>query len=85
MCANLTPGSKIGYVDVMIWPWLCRLNNLKDIRGLDIPEEKYPKVFGWVERMKEFAFIRSTTYPVALMSKFAIPYVAGHPNYDEGL
>ena len=35
--------------------------------------------------MHELPFIKATVYPVPLMGQFAARYVAGQPNYDEGL
>ena len=78
-------GPKVGFVDLMVWPWLSRIDTMKEVRGLDLPKEKYPKILEWTGRMHELPFIKATVYPVPLMGQFAARYVAGQPNYDEGL
>ncbi|OQV23172.1 hypothetical protein BV898_02906 [Hypsibius exemplaris] len=82
---KLFPGAQIGFVDVMIWHWLSRFGNLQLNRSIHIPEEKYPKIIAWRERMYAISFIKSCTYPLDLLRRFSADYIKGHLNYDEGL
>lgn len=79
-------GEAMGFVDLMVWPWMERLPSVKG--ALDVPEinrERYPRLMAWAHRMLKEPGVKATTYPKELFAKFMTGVIEGKVNYDEGL
>ncbi|OQV23213.1 putative Glutathione S-transferase omega-2 [Hypsibius exemplaris] len=75
-------GENVGFVDLMVWPWLSGVSVWKELRGLHIPTGKYPKIAAWIVRMNELPFVKQTTYPLELSKRFAVKYNFGRGTFD---
>ena len=60
------PGSSVGFVDLMIWPWFERLPAVQQHRQVPFNAEKHPKLTEWAEKMREHPQIKPSIYPTEL-------------------
>jgi len=80
-------GEQPSILDIHVWPWFERLPTLEKFTGVDtLPEEKFPKLKGWVKTMHELPAVQATRFSDDLHAEFITPYVTGGKrNYDVGL
>jgi hypothetical protein len=69
----------------MLWPWFERHGFLKCILDYELDAEKFPKIFGWIERMKKLPAVKETSVVPEHLTEFHKSFTAGHPDYDIGL
>jgi len=80
-------GEKLGYVDLMVWPWFERLPALAAARDnvFEFSGKKYPKLFAWTQAMLEDPAVKATTYSKELFVQFLKTVIAGAMTGDVGL
>ncbi|XP_055335799.1 glutathione S-transferase omega-1-like [Paramacrobiotus metropolitanus] len=79
-------GDKMGFVDLMVWPWFERLPALSDMKELDITKERYPKVAAWAQAMLSDPVAQEITYPKETFQEFLKGLMNnGNVNCDVGL
>ncbi|XP_055356475.1 pyrimidodiazepine synthase-like [Paramacrobiotus metropolitanus] len=80
-------GDKMGFVDVMIWPWFERIAPVCEVRSVDLKMERdYPKLHAWMQKMLKEPAIADIVFPSEIMVPFIkSAYVDGKANYDIGL
>eukprot|EP00058_Branchiostoma_floridae_P003241 XP_002588729.1 hypothetical protein BRAFLDRAFT_100191 [Branchiostoma floridae] len=77
-------GDKAGALDYNLWPWFERFSLLK-VRGVEIPEKKFPKLAAWKEHMLELPEVKACYFPPEVQEQFGKSWMAGSPDYDIGL
>ncbi|XP_069970735.1 pyrimidodiazepine synthase isoform X1 [Penaeus vannamei] len=77
-------GEKPGMLDYMIWPWVERLPMAEMMAGgLKVfQQETFPKLFAWVEKMKEDKAVSAVFISAESHFKFLKSHVDGAPDYD---
>ncbi|XP_055335781.1 glutathione S-transferase omega-1-like [Paramacrobiotus metropolitanus] len=80
-------GSRLGFVDLMIWPFFERLPFISDMRQAGVNLEKdHPKLFAWTQRMLSDVTIQEASFPPDIMTRFTkSAYIDQKPDYDIGL
>jgi len=80
-------GDKLGYVDLMVWPWFERLPALAEVtKGkFDFSAAKYPKVHAWSQALLSDPAVKATTYPKEWFAGFIQSHLDGKTNGDFGL
>ncbi|XP_055335782.1 glutathione S-transferase omega-1-like [Paramacrobiotus metropolitanus] len=74
-------GDKMGFVDLMVWPWFERLPALKEMKELDITKERFPKLAAWAEAMLSDPVVKEITYPKETFQEF-LKGAMDNGNYD---
>ncbi|XP_055328119.1 glutathione S-transferase omega-1-like [Paramacrobiotus metropolitanus] len=78
-------GNKIGFADLMLWPWFERLPAISEIAGLDFTEKRHPKITEWMHLMLAVPEIKETAYSTKERVEFLETRKSGAINYDVGL
>nr|AYN44538.1 glutathione S-transferase O1 [Brachionus koreanus] len=82
---NYLGGDKPAFVDYMVWPWIERLEFLKQKKNLDLNETRFPKLLAYIERMKQVPAVKETILSVEVYDKFFKSYSGDEPDYDCGI
>ncbi|CAH1187574.1 unnamed protein product [Phyllotreta striolata] len=76
-------GSKLGMLDLMIWPWCERADNLK-VFGYQhlLRRDRYKKLMEWRNHMTEDTVVKKSLLHSDYHIKYLQSYRAGMPDYD---
>lgn len=69
-------------VDYMLWPWFERLPLLKEMVNFEFDTKKYPKLAGWIERMKQLPAVKEAGNSTENYVKYFKALFSGNPVYD---
>ncbi|KFD48264.1 hypothetical protein M513_10841, partial [Trichuris suis] len=77
-------GNEMGWPDLMIWPWLERMEavTMYSEGRLCVTCESFPRLYQYACRMQSVPEIRDVLIPTDMHLQFIKSFVAGLPNYD---
>ena len=76
-------GDKPAFADYMIWPWLERLELLERSKNIKFEREKYPNIWGYIDRMMEIPAVKKIYIKPESYLELLNSYFAGKElNYD---
>jgi glutathione S-transferase len=85
LTSNYFGGENPTLVDYCMWPWFERFSFLKLLVEYKFDKKKFPKLAGWMDRMKKLPEVIETAINTDELNEFHKSFVAGHPDYDVGL
>lgn len=72
-------------VDYCMWPWFERFSFLKLLLEFELDASKFPKISGYIERMKKLPAVITTSTNINDLFEFHKSFVANKPDYDINL
>ncbi|XP_063876052.1 pyrimidodiazepine synthase-like isoform X2 [Scylla paramamosain] len=75
-------GDKPGMLDYMIWPWMEMFLAAQRLGGERVSENRFPRLFSWMEDMKKDPAIKATYISPDSHYKYLLSNINGSPDYD---
>lgn len=76
-------GNEPGYADYMIWPWLEKIDAIKDFDDrLNIDPANFKNMVEYISRMFRDPVVSEYLVPANILVEFFKGYKAGYPNYE---
>ncbi|KAK8399228.1 hypothetical protein O3P69_003388 [Scylla paramamosain] len=75
-------GDKPGMLDYMIWPWMEIFLAAQRLGGERVSENRFPRLFSWMEDMKKDPAIKATYISPDSHYKYLLSNINGSPDYD---